>query len=202
MIHFKTTDAKYFRFDEFRREITGYEGEETNVVIPAEIDGVEVVSIGPDAFWNKGLTSVILPPTLSVIGFYAFAFNKLTDIRIPSSVALIEDGAFMYNQLETLRLGEDIFTISRSVFQHNRLSKLVLPENTQEIQSEAFSDNPITEMTFEGMPTFIHRHAFNLGEAEMSAVTVKGPHSKSLQALLDHHADYVDAYRVLRDRHQ
>ncbi|MCR6108691.1 leucine-rich repeat domain-containing protein [Salipaludibacillus agaradhaerens] len=200
MIHFKTTDEKYFRFDDLRREITEYEGDEKNVVIPASIDGIEVVSIGPDAFWNKGLTSVILPPTLSVIGFYAFAFNNIKELRIPDNVSLIEDGAFMNNDLKTLKIGKNIFAISNSAFCDNKLNKLVIPENTQEIQSEAFSDNPIDHIIFEGAPTFIHRHAFNLGEEEMEDVVVKGPHSKSLRALLDHHADYVDAFRVLRSR--
>ncbi len=96
-IDFMTTNESHFRFDEFRREITDYDGEEKNVVIPSRIGGTKVVSIGSDAFWNKGLTSVILPPTLSVIGFYAFAFNDLKDLRIPESVALIEEGAFMCN---------------------------------------------------------------------------------------------------------
>ncbi|WP_088036578.1 hypothetical protein [Evansella clarkii] len=85
------------------------------------------------------------------------------------------------------------------MFQHNKLSSLVLPENTHEtheIQSEAISDNPLPDMTFEGMPTFIQSQArVNLGEEAMAKVTVKGPHAKSLRALLDHHADYVDAFR-------
>ncbi|WP_369809977.1 hypothetical protein [Gracilibacillus caseinilyticus] len=37
---------------------------------------------------------MVLPPTLTVIGFYAFAFNHLKDVRIQEGVALIEDGAF------------------------------------------------------------------------------------------------------------
>lgn len=69
MIHIKTTDAKYFKFDEFRREITNYEGDGTNVVIPATIFGKEVVSIGPDAFWNKGLTSVSFRRRCRSLGF-------------------------------------------------------------------------------------------------------------------------------------
>lgn len=200
LIDFLTTDESHFSFDEFRREIIDYDGAEKNVVIPTHIDGMEVVSIGPDAFWNKGLTSVILPPTLSVIGFYAFAFNQLTDVRIPPSVSLIEDGAFMHNKLEILRLGENHFSIPHAGFRHNNLSRLVLPENTQEIQSDAFSNNHLTEIVFEGLPTFVHRHAFSLSTKEMEHVTVTGLEADNLRALLNHHANYIDRYRALSER--
>ena len=200
MLQLKTTDESYFRFDEFRREITDYNGKDKNVVIPTHIDGMEVVSIGPDAFWNKGLTSVVFPPTLSVIGFYAFAFNELKDVRIPESVALIEDGAFMHNELEALRLGENHFAIPHSAFRHNKLTKIVFPENTQEIQSDAFADNPLKEISFEGSPTFIHRHAFNMGTEEMGNVVISGMESRNIRALLNHHAGHVDEIRRLLKR--
>lgn len=200
MISMKTTDESHFRFDEFRREIMDYDGAEKNVVIPTHIDGMEVTSIGPDAFWNKGITSVILPPTLSVIGFYAFAFNQLKDVRIPESVALIEDGAFMYNEIDHLRLGEMLFSIPHSAFRHNQLKKVVLPDNTQEILSNAFGDNPLNEIVFEGAPSFIHRHAFDLGEVDMAYTTVSGPESENLRSLLNHHAQHVDSFRELSSR--
>lgn len=202
MIDFITTDESHFHFDEFRREIIDYDGAEKNVVIPSRIDGMEVVSIGPDAFWNKGLTSLVLPPTLSVIGFYAFAFNQLRDVRIPENVALIEDGAFMHNKLESLKIGKNLFTIPHAAFCHNNLSKLVLPENTQDIQSDAFDSNPLTEIFLEGAPTFIHRHAFNLGTEEMTHVQVGGPQASNLRSLLDHHAKHIDNFRLLSERDQ
>lgn len=202
MIELMTTDQSHFRFDEFRREITDYVGEDKNVVIPSHIDGVEVVSIGPDAFWHKGLTSVILPQTLSVIGFYSFAFNKLKYVYIPPSVGLIEDGAFMFNEIEELKLGENIFSIPHSGFRHNKLSKIVFPENCQEIASDAFSDNPITEIEFKGAPTFIHRHTFNLGTKEMAGVTVTGVDVSGLNTLLNYHAKYIDRFRSVSKRYK
>ena len=201
-IHFKATDAVHFRFDELRREITDYDGAEKVVVIPTHIDGMEVVSIGPEAFWNKGITSVILPPTLSVIGFYAFAFNRLQKIYIPDNVALIEDGAFMYNEIESLRIGKNIFAIPHAAFRNNRISDLVLPENTQEILSDAFMENPLTEIKFEGAPTFIHRFAFGLGISETARLRIRGWASGDLRHLLENHARAVDMHRVLSTKYE
>lgn len=202
MLMFITTDEKHFQFDEFRREIIGYDGEDKNVVIPAFIDGMEVTSIGPEAFWNKGLTSVVFPPTLSVIGFYAFAFNELKDVYIPESVALIEDGAFMYNHIENLRVGKNMFSIPNSAFRHNRLEHVVLPENTQEILSYAFSDNPLNDIAFDGAPNFIHRYAFNLGTEAMAGLTLRGMEAENIRALLDHHAKSVDDFKRLAARYE
>ncbi|MGX1195721.1 leucine-rich repeat domain-containing protein [Metabacillus sp. SLBN-84] len=202
MALFMTTNEKHFRFDEFRREIIDYDGEEKDVVIPVYIDGMEVTSIGPEAFWNKGLRSVVFPPTLSVIGFYAFAFNQLKTVYIPDTVALIEDGAFTYNHLESVRLGKNLFTIPHAAFRYNRLSSLSLPVNTQEILADAFSDNPLKELTFEGAPTFIHRHAFRLGKKEMNDLAIRGMEADNLRALLDHHASSVDSYKRLAARYR
>jgi hypothetical protein len=196
-VTFLTTAEKHFRFDEFRREIIDFDGEVKNVVIPSHINGMEVTSIGPEAFWNKGLEYVVLPPTLSVIGFYAFAFNQLKEIYIPENVALIEDGAFTFNRLERVRIGKNIFSIPHAAFHHNNLAEVVLPENTQEILGDAFSENPLTNIRFEGAPTFIHRYAFRLGTEAMAGLKVTGMEAKNLRALLDHHAKSVDDHERL-----
>ncbi|MCK0473364.1 hypothetical protein [Halalkalibacter sp. APA_J-10(15)] len=63
-----------------------------------------------------------------------------------------------------------------------------------------FADKPLTRITFDGAPTFIHRHAFHLGTEEMERVTVKGAQAKNLRALLDHHAKHIDEFRSLSSR--
>ena len=66
--------------------ITGYTGEDTNVVIPAEIDGTTVTKIDTAAFWYGVCTdtlikSVVIPSTVTDIGDYAFdEQTDLTDI--------------------------------------------------------------------------------------------------------------------------
>ena len=46
--------------------ITGYAGDETELVIPGEIAGKRVTSIGNWAFeWCRGLTSIVLPQSIT-----------------------------------------------------------------------------------------------------------------------------------------
>lgn len=54
-------------------EISGYSGEEAEIVIPETIDGKKVSSIGNSAFWDcSGLTSITIPNSVTSIGDVAF----------------------------------------------------------------------------------------------------------------------------------
>lgn len=68
--------------------ITGYEGTETNVFIPDEIDGKRVTAIKASAFKDiTGITSIRLPIYLTSIGDEAFSgCTRLQFLQIPSSV--------------------------------------------------------------------------------------------------------------------
>ncbi len=78
--------------------ITGYHGSATNLTIPSELDGAEVVTIGQDAFQNNSmLQSVVIPDTVMSIGNYAFySCESLTSVIIPDSVTNIGDYAFEF----------------------------------------------------------------------------------------------------------
>ena len=77
-------------------EITDVDYSCSDNVIPGELDGHTVTSIGPSAFFYcSKLTDVTLPETLTSIGRYAFAnCTKMKSINIPDSVQFIDEGAF------------------------------------------------------------------------------------------------------------
>ena len=78
--------------------ITGYTGDETELVIPGEIDGKGVTSIGDSAFRDcSSLTSIKIPAGVTSIGESAFEeCHGLTSIEIPAGVTSIGNRAF-YN---------------------------------------------------------------------------------------------------------
>ena len=78
--------------------ITGYTGDETELVIPGEIDGKGVTSIGDSAFRDcSSLTSIKIPAGVTSIGDFAFEYcYGLTSIEIPAGVTSIGNRAF-YN---------------------------------------------------------------------------------------------------------
>ncbi len=77
-------------------EVTDNETTVTSVIIPAEIDGLPVTSIGAWAFDNcTSLTSVEIPDSVTSIGAYAFyGCTSLISIEIPNSVINIETNPF------------------------------------------------------------------------------------------------------------
>lgn len=74
-------------------EITGYNGYPKHLIIPSEIEGKPVTSIGKQAFWDKNLTTVKIPDSVISIDFGGFRLNKLTTVEISSSCSY-RNGSF------------------------------------------------------------------------------------------------------------
>ena len=112
----------------------------TDVVIPSEIQGYPVTSIGGSAFSNNSLTSVVIPNSVTSIGEDAFSNNSLTSVVIPNSVTSIGEFAFS----------------------NNSLTSVVIPNSVTSIGEFAFEDNPLTSITIENTSTTIGDCAFGI----------------------------------------
>lgn len=77
-------------------KITEYIGFDTNIIVPSDFDGKQVVSIGDNAFsGNSGIESVTIPNSVKVIGNSAFSWcNKLTTVTLENGLLSIGDEAF------------------------------------------------------------------------------------------------------------
>lgn len=75
--------------------VTGYRGNDRQLVIPASIDGYKVTAIGANAFEDSALTSVIISDGIVSVGWFAFnGCNRLTSVTVPNSVTEIGYYAF------------------------------------------------------------------------------------------------------------
>ena len=114
----------------------------TDLYIPEEIDGKNIVGVSSNAFMNKsGLVSVSLPETINDIGEYAFSgCGNLKSINIPDGVTKIKNNTF-YNC--------------------KSLGNIALPNNLTEIGSHAFYQcESITAVKFPDGLTSIGQYAY------------------------------------------
>ncbi len=133
---------RYEELEDGTLEITGYTWDDTELVIPAEIDGKRVTRIGEQAFdYYRSLTSIKLPAGLTSIGGYAFAdCSSLSNIELPSSLTSIGSDAFRSCiSLENIELPSSLASIGSDAFEYcSSLTSIELPSGLTSIGDGAF----------------------------------------------------------------
>ena len=168
------TDSNYFDFttdsetmtasvrlkEEFRQDSTL-----TKIVIPYEIEGLPVTSIGDYAFYDcTGLTSINIPNSVTNIGGFAFAScTGLTSINIPNSVTNIEMYAFQYcSSLTTINIPNSVTNIGTCAFYEcTGLTSINIPNSVTNIEGYAFAScSSLTAINIPNSVTNIGTNAF------------------------------------------
>jgi len=193
-------DYEYTNHGDGTATITAYTTNYTvNLVIPATLDGNDVISIGDSAFLSKNLEgSVTIPDSVLMIGVDAFRSNygltnltlgnsvtsiaerafyvtKLKALTIPDSVITIGDNAFYYNNIATLTLGTNVTSIGARAFMNNRvLTTLSIPDSTTIIASNAFYDNALHTLTLGTGIVYIGVEAFTANDLTNGVVLPNG----------------------------
>ena len=136
-------------------------GGQTDLVIPATTpDGLPVKKIAMNAFYRRGLTSVVIPDTVESIGYDAFGVCKLTEVKLPEALVNIEGFAFYRNKLTKVEFGSKVQKIDPSAFAMNALSEITFPETLEYIGASAFFKNEFTSISFPKSITKIDMYAF------------------------------------------
>lgn len=122
--------------------ITGYLGNDTELVLPAELNGYTVVAIGASAYeGNDKITSVTIPDTVKVISESAFLrCTNLSEVNFGSGLEEIGQQAFYgCDSLTEVTLPEGIKTIKNDAFRNNaNLESINLPDSLEYIAPYAF----------------------------------------------------------------
>ena len=113
----------------------------TDLVIPEQIEGHSVTSISDRTFENKGITSIVIPDTVTEIGVYAFSRSSLKSITIGSGVTMIGEYVF-YNCrfLTSVVIPNSVTSIGYAAFYNcGKLAGIVIPQSVTSIDYAAFS---------------------------------------------------------------
>lgn len=147
------TESSLFEFDSFTGTITEYLGNETNVVVPYEIDGIKVLHIGEQLFWHKDIGDVIIPNTVTSIGSYAFAGCTFRNFIIPNSITYIDAYAFYEcGFLMSIIIPDSVTSVDSHAFDGCRdLRSITIPNSVTEVGVNIFDDcGSLSEIIFKG----------------------------------------------------
>ncbi len=120
--------------------LTKYSGDEKNVEIPENIKGIDVVSIGVQAFEDSQIESVLIPNTTEKIDGAAFKNCKnLKEITFGYGVKDIGDWAFYgCESLENVTFPDNIKTIGEAAFAFSGITGFDLGSGDISIGKQAF----------------------------------------------------------------
>ena len=139
----KMGDYEYELMDDGTATITRYNGNETELVIPAEIDGHGVTGIANGAFFeNRDLMSVIIPDGMMSIGDGAFfSCYHLTSVTIPDTVISIGNRAFESCSLTSVDIPDSVVSIGYLAFAVcSNLTNVSIPDSVTTIGINPFLD--------------------------------------------------------------
>ena len=121
--------------------ITDYIGTSEHVLIPDTIDGLPVTALADKAFYEKHVTTVVVPDSVTEIGDLCFSGdNYLVSLKLPDGLAELPYGALeSCFRLIDFDLPQGLKKISASALQFNQyLTHLTLPSSLTEIEQLNF----------------------------------------------------------------
>lgn len=149
---FTWSDYEYTIININEVEIASYTGSETEVIIPAEIDGMPVTSIGkysfngkethnpkpvthPNASNNKNIQKVVVPSSVKTICANAFGYiDALTDVVLNEGLEVINEFAFTNcPSLTELNLPDSLVTFEFNAVAGTPVTELVFGSNVKSI---------------------------------------------------------------------
>ena len=138
-----TTDDHFkWMLEEGVMAITGYEGTNTEIVIPSKINNIPVTRIHDHAFSScTGITNITIPNTVDTIGLWAFdCCTGLRSVVLPNSVKKLDSFAFdCCSNLKSITLSNSLSSIPFSGFRNcYSLEEVSIPASIKTIEWGAF----------------------------------------------------------------
>ena len=120
--------------------------------------------IGKYAFYKQAITSVVIPDSVTSIGYGAFInCDSLTSVVIGDSVTSIGDWAFAYcSSLTSVVIGNSVTSIGERAFRGcSSLTSVAIPDSVTSMGSNAFEDcSSLTSVVIGDSVTTIGDEAF------------------------------------------
>lgn len=136
-------DYEYSVDDEGNATITRYNGNESDVVVPSQIDGHTVTKLKQHLFaYKESLKSVSIPEGVTAIDKYVFLCSaNLEKVILPSKLLSIGEKAFYgCSKLQNIEIPESVTDIGANAFEGcSSLTGVYIPKNVSNIKAPLFA---------------------------------------------------------------
>lgn len=139
----KTEDFEYRVLENQKIAIDRYIGKEKRVYVPSQIEGKDVIGLGPNTFRsNKTVRYIHLPDTVVHISWFAFEdCIRLKEIVLPNGLVNIGASAFAWCiSLEKINIPDSVIAIGSMTFYYCKSLTELDVSNVTSIGSSAFAE--------------------------------------------------------------
>ncbi len=140
-----------------------------------------VKKIANFAFYNQNLTSVVIPNSVTEIGYNAFKYNfDLKSVVISNSITIIESDTFSGVDLTSVVIPDSVVKIDRyAFFSNDKLSSIKFGKSLIEIGDGAFYGAAFVNLDIPDTVTTIASSAFSQNN-KLKSIIYCGPAAASL----------------------
>lgn len=176
--NYQSGDFLWTFTDNTYAKILAYVGKDEKVIIPTEIEELQVIAI--TGWYSLKAKEITIPASVKTIGEYAFRGCNLEKVNfeLTSKLETVLPGAFSYNNLKQIYLPNKELVIYQNAFSNNPITQLLIKKEW-EIKTERggfVGDMGLYDLEyveFESGQKYVHYQAFKDCKKLMKVVLPK-----------------------------
>ncbi len=124
-------------------EVNGINETNNEVIIPNQVNNIEVKEIKKELFLNNiYIEKLVIPETVTTLGYkMCYGCTNLKEVNLPDNISVIPDYAFeKCTLLEKINIPQSLVQIRNDAFAESGIKEFIAPDSFKEIWGYAFKD--------------------------------------------------------------
>ena len=124
-------------------EVNGISETNNVVIIPNQVNNIEVKEIKKELFLNNiYIEKLVIPETVATLGYrMCYGCTNLKEVNLPDNISVIPDYAFeKCTLLEKINIPQSLVQIRNDAFAESGIKEFIAPDSFKEIWGYAFKD--------------------------------------------------------------
>ena len=124
-------------------EVNGISETNNVVIIPNQVNNIEVKEIKKELFLNNiYIEKLVIPETVTTLGYrMCYGCTNLKEVNLPDNISVIPDYAFeKCTLLEKINIPQSLIQIRNDAFAESGIKEFIAPDSFKEIWGYAFKD--------------------------------------------------------------